>query len=146
MRAIGSTPDKADHAVYKTCISAYTHADKYIHVTTAYFVPDRQLVQAMIDAARRGVEVKIIFPSFTDVGLLLHAGRSYHDELLAAGIIYERKSTMLHAKTVVIDGVWATIGSTNIDMRSFLHNDEFNDCARIHVRQQGIVPTTKGRQ
>lgn len=127
VRAIGSTPDNADFAVYKTYISAFAHADKYIHLTVAYFVPDRQVVQAMTDAARRGVDVRIIFPSFSDVGLMLHAGRSYYDELLAAGIkVYERKSAMLHAKTAVIDGVWSTIGSTNIDMRSFLHNDEIN--------------------
>ncbi|WP_420472709.1 cardiolipin synthase [Noviherbaspirillum sp. ST9] len=127
IRAIGSTPDREDFAVYKTYISAFAHADKTIHLTTAYFVPDRQVVQAMIDAARRGVDVRIIFPSFSDVGLMLHAGRSYYDELLAAGIkVYERKAAMLHAKTAVIDGVWSTIGSTNIDMRSFLHNDEVN--------------------
>jgi len=127
VRAIGSTPDKEDFAVYKTYISAFAHADKTIHLTTAYFVPDRQVVQAMVDAARRGVDVRIIFPSFSDVGLMLHAGRSYYDELLAAGIkVYERNAAMLHAKTAVIDGVWSTIGSTNIDMRSFLHNDEVN--------------------
>ncbi len=127
VRAIGSTPEHGDFAVYKTYISAFAHADKTIHLTTAYFVPDRQVVQAMTDAARRGVDVRIIFPSFSDVGVMLHAGRSYYDELLAAGIkVYERKSAMLHAKTAVIDGVWSTIGSTNIDMRSFLHNDEVN--------------------
>ena len=127
VRAIGSTPDNADYAVYKTYISAFAHADNSIHLTTAYFVPDRQLVQAVMDAARRGVEVKIIFPSLSDVGLIVHAGRSYYAELLAAGIrIYERRAAVLHAKTAVIDGVWSTIGSTNLDMRSFLHNDEVN--------------------
>ncbi len=127
VRAIGSTPDNADYAIYKTYISALAHADSYVHLTTAYFVPDRQVVQAIIEAARRGVKVRIVFPSFTDVGPLLYAGRSYYDELLAAGIkVYERKTAMLHAKTAVIDGVWSTIGSTNVDMRSFLHNDELN--------------------
>lgn len=127
VRAIGSTPDNEDYTIYKTYISAFSHADKTIHLTNAYFVPDRQIVQAMIDAAQRGVDVRIIFPSLTDVGLILHAGRSYYDELLAAGIrVYERKAAVLHAKTAVIDGVWSTIGSTNLDMRSFLHNDEVN--------------------
>lgn len=127
VRAIGSTPDRADFAVYKTYISALAHADKYVHLTTAYFVPDRQIIDAMVNAARRGVDVRIIFPSFTDVGILLYAGRSYYDELLRAGIrVYERKTAMLHAKTAVVDGVWSTIGSTNLDMRSFLHNDEIN--------------------
>lgn len=127
VRAIGSMPERADYSVYKTYISAFAHADNYIHLTTAYFVPDQQIVDAMIAAAQRGVDVKIIFPSFSDVGLMVHAGRSYYDELLRAGIkIYERNTAMLHAKTAVIDGVWSTIGSTNLDMRSFLHNDEIN--------------------
>jgi len=127
VRAIGSTPARGQHAVYETYISAFVHADRSIHLTTAYFVPDREVLRAMADAARRGVDVKIIFPSFTDVGMLLYAGRSFYEELLSAGIaVYERKSTMLHAKTAVIDGVWSTIGSTNLDMRSFLHNDEIN--------------------
>ncbi|GIZ52268.1 cardiolipin synthase [Noviherbaspirillum aridicola] len=127
VRAIGSTPDDGEYSVYKTYISALASADRNAYITTAYFVPDRQVVQAMVDAARRGVDVRIIFPSFTDVGMLLYAGRSYYDELLAAGIrVYERKAAMLHAKTAVVDGVWSTIGSTNLDMRSFLHNDEVN--------------------
>jgi cardiolipin synthase len=108
-------------------VSAFAHADRYIHLTTAYFVPDRNVMQAMKNAAKRGVDVRIIFPSFSDVSILLHAGRSFYDDLLAAGIrVYERKQAMLHAKTAVIDGVWSTIGSTNLDMRSFLHNDEIN--------------------
>jgi cardiolipin synthase len=127
LRAIASTPDRGDYAVYKTYVSAIASADRNVFLTTAYFVPDQQVVQAMVDAARRGVDVRIIFPSFTDVGMLLYAGRSYYDQLLEAGIrIYERKAAMLHAKTAVIDGVWSTIGSTNLDMRSFLHNDEVN--------------------
>lgn len=93
----------------------------------AYFASDRQILQAITDAARRGVEVVIIFPSLTDVDMLLYAGRSHYSALLAAGVkIYERKDAVLHAKTAVIDGVWSTIGSTNLDMRSFLHNDEIN--------------------
>jgi cardiolipin synthase len=127
VRALGSTAEKADYTIYKTYISALAHADNYAHLTTAYFVPDRQIVQAMKDAARRGVDVKIIFPSFADHTMILYASRSYYDELLAAGIrVYERNVAMLHAKTAVVDGVWSTIGSTNLDMRSFLHNDEIN--------------------
>ncbi|HJV74514.1 MAG TPA: cardiolipin synthase [Noviherbaspirillum sp.] len=127
VRAIASTPDMGDYAIYKMYISALAHADKYAHLTTAYFVPDDQMMQAMIDAARRGVDVQIVFPSFTDFTTILHAGRSHYEDLLEAGVrIYERKTAMLHAKTAVIDGVWSTIGSTNLDMRSFLHNDEIN--------------------
>lgn len=127
IRAIGSTPERGHHAVYKTYVSALANADRTIHLTTAYFVPDKEVLAAMKAAAQRGVDVRILFPSFSDVNLLLHAGRSFYSELLDAGIrVYERKVAMLHAKTAVIDGVWSTIGSTNLDMRSFLHNDEVN--------------------
>ena len=76
---------------------------------------------------QRGVDVRLILPSATDSSLIFHAGRSYYDELLQAGIkIYERRDVLLHAKTVLIDGVWSTIGTTNLDWRSFLHNQEVN--------------------
>ncbi len=127
VRALGSTADQEDYSVYKTYVSALSSASNYVHLTTAYFVPDQQIVEAMKEAAQRGVDVKIIFPSFTDHELILYAGRSFYDELLQAGVkIYERRIAMLHAKTAVVDGVWSTIGSTNLDMRSFLHNDELN--------------------
>jgi cardiolipin synthase len=79
------------------------------------------------DAAARGVDVKIIVPGSTDSRLVFHAGRAHYAELLAAGVkIYERRGALLHSKTAVIDGVWSTVGSTNLDWRSFLHNDEVN--------------------
>ena len=67
----------------------------------------------------------MIVPSKTDSTLVFHAGRSHYEPLLRAGVqLYERKSALLHAKTVLIDGVWSTVGSTNLDWRSFLHNQE----------------------
>ena len=98
-----------------------------MHLTNAYFVPDPQLLAALEDAARRGVDVKLILPSHTDSWLVFHAGRSYYADLLRGGVqIYERRGALLHSKTALIDGVWSTIGSTNLDWRSFLHNDEVN--------------------
>ncbi len=127
VRAVGSVAEAGDYSIFKMYVSAITYADRYAHLTTAYFVPDRQIVDALTAAAQRGVDVKLIFPSFSDHDTLLYASRSYYTELLAAGIrVYERKAAVLHAKTAVIDGVWSTIGSTNLDMRSFLHNDEIN--------------------
>jgi cardiolipin synthase len=73
------------------------------------------------------VDVRIILPGSTDSWLVFHAGRSYYAELLGAGVrIYERHDALLHSKTALIDGVWSTIGSTNLDWRSFLHNEEVN--------------------
>jgi len=73
------------------------------------------------------VEVSLILPSQTDSWLVFHAGRRHYDQLLRSGVkIYERRGVILHSKTALIDGVWATVGSTNLDWRSFLHNDEVN--------------------
>ena len=73
------------------------------------------------------MDVKIIFPSITDSLPVFYAGRSFYSELLAAGVkIYEFQSSVLHAKTAVIDSAWSTIGSANLDLRSFLHNTEVN--------------------
>ena len=127
VRAIGSSPDESYTLMYATLISAISSAETAVYLTNAYFVPDRQLLAALKDAAQRGVDVKLILPSYTDSWLVFHAGRSYYKELLETGVkIYERRGTLLHAKTALIDGVWSTIGSTNLDWRSFLHNDEVN--------------------
>ena len=96
-------------------------------LTNAYFVPDPNLVKALREAAVRGVDVKLILPSQSDSGVVFHAGRSHYTDLLSAGVkVYERKGALLHSKTAVIDGVWSTVGSTNLDWRSFLSNDEVN--------------------
>ena len=78
-------------------------------------------------AAARGVDVRLLLPGFTDSWLAFHAGRSHYDDLLAGGVrIFEYHGGLLHAKTLVVDGVWSTIGSSNLDWRSFCYNDEVN--------------------
>ena len=127
VRAIGSSPDEPFSQIYATLLSAIGSAETSAHLTNAYFVPDPQLLAALEAAAARGVDVQLILPSQTDSWLVFHAGRGYYEQLLRAGVkINERRGVMLHSKTVLIDGVWATIGSTNLDWRSFLHNQELN--------------------
>jgi cardiolipin synthase len=127
VRAIGSTPDNPQSLIYLTLISAITHAERKVHLTIAYFAPDPQLLKALTDAAQRGVEVILILPSYSDSWPIFHLGRSYYTKLLHGGVnIHERKGALMHAKTMSIDDVWSTIGSTNLDWRSFLHNDEIN--------------------
>ena len=127
VRAIGSSPDDEYSLIYVTLISAIRSAETSIYITNAYFVPDPQLLAALKEAVQRGVDVKMILPSKTDSKLVLNAGRSYYTELLEAGVkIYERRGALLHAKAATIDGVWSTVGSTNLDWRSFLHNQEVN--------------------
>ncbi|MFZ6732731.1 cardiolipin synthase [Undibacterium sp. Ji42W] len=126
VRVLASEPD-SNPAIYKAYLLAIQEARDTIHITSAYFVPDAQILKALIAAAQRGVDVKIIMPGVTDSGLVFHAGQSFYNEMLAGGIkVYQLNTSVLHAKTAVIDQVWSTVGSTNIDTRSFLHNKEVN--------------------
>ena len=127
VRAISSTYQDKDSPIFATLLSAIQHAESYVHLTVAYFAPDRQLMDALEDAAQRGVDVRLILPNKTDSWAVFHVGRSHYAELLKAGVkIHERQGPVMHSKTASIDGVWSTIGSTNLDWRSFLHNDEVN--------------------
>lgn len=127
VRAVGSASDEEYSRIYITLVSAINSAEKTIHITNAYFVPDEQLLQALQAAAQRGVDVRIILPSHTDFWAVFHAGRAHYAELLKAGVkIYERQGPLLHSKTASIDGVWSCVGSTNLDWRSFLHNNEID--------------------
>jgi cardiolipin synthase len=127
VRAIASSGSDAASPIYVTLLSAINSAGISVYLTNAYFVPDPQLLEALKAAAGRGVEVKLILPSQTDFWAVFHAGRSFYTELLEAGvIIYERREVLLHSKTALVDGVWSSVGSTNLDWRSFLHNEELN--------------------
>ncbi|GAB4507972.1 MAG: phospholipase D-like domain-containing protein [Sulfuricaulis sp.] len=127
VRAIGSTSADIHSLIYLTLISAITNAEQRVYLTNAYFVPDPQLVKSLTDAAQRGVDVRLVLPGHTDSWTVFHAGRSHYTKLLRAGVkIYERRGAIMHSKTASIDSVWSTVGSTNLDWRSFLHNDEIN--------------------
>ena len=124
---VGSTPGEANRITFIMYVSAITFAENSLHMTNAYFVPDHQTVDALTDAAKRGVDVKIILPGTTDSSLAQYAGQYYYSELLKSGVkLYRRHNVLLHAKTLVIDGVWSTVGSTNMDFWSFSSNDEVN--------------------
>lgn len=127
VRAIGSSPEEPYNQIYVTLLSAINSAETQVLLTNAYFVPDPQLLTALKEAVQRGVDVRLMLPSKTDSVMVFYASRSYYDELLSAGVkIYERQDALLHAKTALVDGVWSTIGSTNLDWRSFTNNQEIN--------------------
>jgi len=112
---------------YRALLRAIDVAQSRVYLTTAYFVPTRRLLRALAAAARRGVDVRLVLPSLSDAWAPLHAGRSHYGRLLQAGVrVFERQGVLLHAKTAVIDGVWATVGSANLDWRSMVHNAEAN--------------------
>jgi cardiolipin synthase len=112
---------------YSSLLAAIDHAQRSVLITTAYFVPPRRLLRALERAARRGVDVRLLLPGISDSWPALAAGRALYGRLLRAGVrVFECHQAILHAKTAVIDAVWATVGSSNMDWRSFLHNAEVN--------------------
>jgi cardiolipin synthase len=113
--------------IYHAYLRAMELASERIWITQAYFAPDEQFIDTLRAAARRGVDVRILVPGVTDIDVILFASRARYGELLYEGVrFFETQGTVLHAKTAVIDGVWSTVGSSNLDYRSFLHNDEVN--------------------
>jgi cardiolipin synthase A/B len=127
VRVVGSTPGQNNRITFIVYVSAITFAEHSIHLTNAYLIPDNQIIDALTDAAKRGVDVKIILPSSSDTSMGLFAARYNYSGLLKAGVkIYERRNVFLHAKTAVIDGVLSTVGSTNLDYWSLLSDDEVN--------------------
>jgi cardiolipin synthase len=104
-----------------------------VHITTPYFLPDRSLMDELVRALReRGVEVKLIVPGKkSDHMLTRSSSRRDYGPLLEAGArIYEYQPAMIHAKILLVDGLWGVVGSTNFDNRSFGLNDEVNLAVR----------------
>ncbi len=125
MRIIGSTPDHEIPRYYVTLLSAIRTAEKSIWLSAAYFVPTHDEKEDLMDAARRGVDVRLLLPAQSDSESALNVGHSHYEDLLEAGVkIYEMKGQILHSKTAVIDDVWMVVGSSNFDQRSVLFNDE----------------------
>jgi cardiolipin synthase len=124
-RVVRSDPDRGESEMYTELLGRISRARSRVWLTFGYFVPDPRTKQVLIDAARRGVDVEIVLPGFTDFWAPVYAGRSHYAELLDAGVrIFEWHEALMHAKTAVIDGVWSSVGSTNLDWRSFVHNYE----------------------
>ncbi len=108
-------------------ITAMRHARESIYITNAYFIPDRKIFRTLVKASRRGVDVRLILPGKSDLPVVQYASRYLYKRYLKNNIrVFEYRENVLHAKTAVIDGVWSTIGSSNIDRRSFKKNREIN--------------------
>ena len=107
-------------------------ADQHVHISTPYFLPDRAFRRALREIAARGVELTVIVPGrATDQRWVRLASRRMWGQLLECGVrIFEYRRTMTHVKVLIVDGLWAVLGTTNIDNRSFEHNDEVNIALR----------------
>jgi cardiolipin synthase len=124
---VRSSPAGGSSAVYTTFLLAIASAKRSIYITNPYFVLDDSMQNALVRAVRRGVRTVVLVPGVIDHNLVRQASRGKLGGMLKAGVvIHEYQAALLHAKTMVIDGVWATIGSTNLDNRSFALNDELN--------------------
>ena len=127
VQVIGSGPDYDAETIHRIFFTAINEARNRVHITTPYFIPDPAVLLALKSAAWRGLDVRLLLPGRSDLKLVQLAGRSYYRELLEAGVrIYEHRPGILHAKTMVVDGAWSTVGSANMDTRSFKFNFEVN--------------------
>ena len=132
LRVIGSVPERFS-LIYVTLISAIVNSQTNVYITDAYFAPGRQMLHALENAARRGVDVRLLLPAQSDEVMIVSAARSTYGRLLKAGVkIYEWQGEMLHAKTATVDGVWSTVGSANLDWWSIARNNEINAIVLSH--------------
>jgi cardiolipin synthase len=127
VRSSAGVGDTNVEALYYLAIAA---ARETLDITAAYFVPRPAFTEALQDCAERGVRTRVLVPGpNVDKPPLWVAGRAAYDDLLAAGVeIYEYQPTMLHAKTMTVDGAWSSVGSVNFDNRSFQLHDEATLC------------------
>jgi cardiolipin synthase A/B len=126
-QVVRSSPAGGSFAMYTTFLLSIASARRSIYITNPYFVPDDAMSDALVNAVRRGVRVVVLVPGAIDHNLVRQASRGKFGRMLKAGVeIYEYEPGLLHSKTMVIDSVWTTVGSTNLDNRSFALNDELN--------------------
>jgi cardiolipin synthase len=120
-----SAPEDLFNEPFALYAHALHHARRSVQITHSYFAPPRWLLRDVCRAAQRGVDVRLIVPGRSDNPLAFYASRTNYAQMLRAGVrVYEMQECFLHAKTMVVDGWWSIVGSANLDMRSWLHNDE----------------------
>ncbi len=126
-QVVKSSPLGGTHESYLLFLISITSAQKSIYITNPYFIPDERMIEALLKAVTRGVRVVVLGPGDIDWMLVYRASRRGFGDLLLGGIeLYEYQPALLHAKTMVVDGIWALVGTTNLDNRSFALNEEIN--------------------
>lgn len=133
-RIVATTPDNTN--MVRMDISAISMARKYIWITDAYFMPNKMYLQALINASLDGVDVRLLVPKTSDIRWIEAVSKTQYRRLLKAGVrIFEWNGSMVHAKSSVIDGVWARVGSTNLNYSSWFNNRELD----VVLESEGIV-------
>lgn len=124
---LSAEPGMQPNPIHQTYLDAIKAARTRVRLANAYFMPDDALHRALCETAQRGVEVTLVLAGVSDFMTVIQGQRFYYQALLDAGVrIYELRDRVLHAKVAVVDGVWCTVGSYNLDMRSLLHAREIN--------------------
>jgi cardiolipin synthase len=114
-------------SIHRAYLNAISRARRSVLIAAAYFVPDRRMMAALAEAAQRGVEVSLLLNGRSDHPFLEHCSHAFYEKLLGAGVrIFEWQRGVLHAKTAVVDGVWGTLGSFNLERLSMAFNHEVN--------------------
>ncbi len=128
MQLVKSGPDSQFQSIMQTIFKMITLAKDHIYITTPYFVPNDSIMNAIKVASLSGVDVRILFPGRYDHLVVYYASRTYLEELIKYGVkiyFYDEKS-FIHAKTIMVDGEICTVGTANMDIRSFELNYEIN--------------------
>lgn len=125
--AVNNIPANLVYPIRGVYLEAIDRAQDHIYVSMAYFIPDQQILRALLAASERGVDVRIILPKDSNHVLSDWLSRGFYKSLLEAGVtILLYRNAMIHAKTATIDGAWSTVGSANIDRLSLTGNYEIN--------------------
>lgn len=122
---VPSGPDQEQNAIEMVYFAGVASARYRVWLSSPYFIPDEPTITALVSAAMRGVDVRVLVPAKCDVAMVGPAARSYYPALIRGGVrVFEYLPSMLHAKTMVVDGSWGIVGSANVDIRSFRLNFE----------------------
>jgi cardiolipin synthase A/B len=142
VQIVSSGPDSDWESIMQVYFAGIANAKKCVHITSPYLVLNESLLMALKTASLSGVEIKIILPAKPDHRIVFWGSRSYYTELLQAGVqIYEYRRGFMHAKVLIVDGEIVSIGTANMDMRSFNHNFELN--AMLYDKETARVAETQ---
>jgi len=145
LQIAASGPDTDWSNIMEAMFVAITNAEDYIYITTPYLIPNSEIITALQVAARSNIDVKIVVPKSSDSWIAEYATNSYLEPLLEAGVeIYHYTKGFIHAKTMVVDGVFSTVGTANMDYRSFNINFEVNALVYNSKISKQLIELFKG--